>query len=653
MGSRLKYRAKIFVAVVALAIVALALLTGAAESQEETDAAPIAIAQSSATNNPNEDQNTGATTKAQSDASEHPAPLTIAPGDSLWSVSQERLGPDATPGQIANEVERIFELNRNRIGDDPNLILPGQEILLSPVSELPAPQPASGAVPQQATEPLPEPAPAVTPEPVHGVASAPVNRFVEVVLKVGEYIGYPLVILVSILGIRILLYFRNFFLHWPRYRRLKRISTQDLKALPNIPFVKVQITTRGTPGTTEVIRRGIQNIVALCEEAPTFYSEKLSVEVITESRDQKEVLEREFARTPVALEGVVLPILGDYETPKGTLMKARALHYMVELRRKGFNRKPGRTFIVHYDEESVMEPDELRKLIHYLATTGKKLTEGPIIYPLEFTDATTICRAMESVRPIGCHECREVMETGTPLHLHGSNLVIDEDLENELGWDIGTLDGQPLISEDYVFGVLTYLKEGPEVFGWHGSMMLEQPPFSFKSAFKQRFRWIFGVLQGMAIMQRMPEFSRLSRKMRLKLIWSTRFRILTFALGMPTGALSLLYLLYQAGLVLSGRDFVPLPLPLMLWMVLIGFLWLNMLFIGAWYNLFHARQLSPLQRWSEGARTFAVAPVAGLLESTAGLWAVIKWMAGSREVSWKPTPKTKLADKVMDWRKAD
>ncbi len=155
------------------------------------------------------------------------------------------------------------------------------------------------------------------------------------------------------------------------------------------------------------------------------------------------------------------------------------------------------------------------------------------------------------------------------------------------------------------------------------------------------------------MMQRMPEFRTLSRKMRFKLLWGTRFRILSFILGLPTGGLSIVYLLYQGGLVLSGRDFIPLPMPVMFWLALIGVLWLNMFFIGAWYNLFHAWQLSPGQRWIEGTRVLAVAPLAGILESSAALWAVAKWVVGSRDVSWKPTPKTKLADKVMDWRKAD
>jgi hypothetical protein len=296
----------------------------------------------------------------------------------------------------------------------------------------------------------------------------------------------------------------------------------------------------------------------------------------------------------------------------------------------------------------VLEPDELRKLIHYLATTDKKLTEGPILYPLEYLDAHTLCRSMEANRPLGCFECRHVMETGTPLHLHGSNLVVDEELENELGWDIGTLDGQPFISEDYVFGVQAYLKYGPSVFGWHGAVMLEQPPFSITSAFKQRFRWIFGVLQGISMLRRMPEFHRLPRKMRWHLVWGTRYRIATFALGLPTGALSLLYLLYEGWLVLAGREFLPLPLPIMAWLFVVGFLWLN----SAWYILSSRPDMGWPARCAEGALVIAAAPVAGLVESAAGFWAVVKWLSGERKVAWTPTPKTKLADQTVNWRAA-
>ena len=470
----------------------------------------------------------------------------------------------------------------------------------------------------------------------------------DTVLEWGKYIGYPIVVMISLIGIRYLYYFHSYFFHWSRYRLLETVTTSDIRALQYIPFIKIQITTRGAFGSTEVIRRGIEQILALVKEAPDLYRHKLSVEVVTESYEQKSILEREFGLSLIPVQVFVLA--GQYETLHGTKLKARALHYMVELRRRGVNHKPGKTFVVHYDEESVMEPEELRKLIRYLATTDKKLTEGPIYYPLEYDEASVFCRAMEANRPICCFECREVMESGTPLHMHGSNLVVEEELENELGWDIGNLDGQPFIAEDYVFGVLAYLKRGPQIFGWHGCVMLEQPPFSLKSAFKQRYRWIFGILQGMSMMRRMPEYRKLSRKMRFHMVWATRYRILTFAFGLPTGVFSLFYLLYQAGLIFYGKPIQPLPLPIMCWLLIIGFLWLNSIFIGSWYNISNARHLSISQRWTEVGRVLTLAPIAGILESTAGFWAVVRWIFGNRKVSWQPTPKTKQADNILHVR---
>lgn len=465
-------------------------------------------------------------------------------------------------------------------------------------------------------------------------------------LSGGSAAGIMLATLISLIGIRFLFYFYNFFVHWPKYRHLNSITGQDLKMLPSLPFVKVQITTRGSPGSTEVIRRGIEQIVALVEEDPSLYSPILSVEVITESPEQQRLLEKDFAHAPLHVQVIVLP--QDYQTPHGTQLKARALHYMVEQRRNGLNQVPEKSFIVHYDEESVMEPAELRQLLHYLATTTKRMTEGPIYYPLEYQKASLLCRAMEANRPMGCFECRQVMERGIPLHLHGSNLVIEEALENELGWDIGTLDGQPFIAEDYVFGVTAYLRYGPQIFGWHGCVMLEQPPFSFQSAFKQRFRWIVGVLQGLQMLHRLPAFRTLSLHARWRLLWGTRYRVLTFALGAPAGALSLLYVLYRTVVLFKGHDLLALPMLFQWWLLCLGFLWLNSIVIGAWYNLSSAWYLSKAQRWLELAAVLAIAPVAGILESAAGFWAVAQWMMGNRTVSWQPTPKTAQADRQLN-----
>jgi hypothetical protein len=300
----------------------------------------------------------------------------------------------------------------------------------------------------------------------------------------------------------------------------------------------------------------------------------------------------------------------------------------------------------------VMTPPELKKLIFRLARTDKKILEGPIYYPLEYTEAASICRSMEANRPVGCFECRQVMEDGVPLHLHGSNLVVEEAFENELGWDIGLLDGQPLIAEDYVFGMNAFLTGGKDIFGWHGCVMLEQPPFSFKSAFKQRHRWIIGVLQGMAMARQTAEFRALPDGLRHKLVLGTRYRIATFAAGSVVGGLALLYLpllAVRATQAVLDDGFTPLHPVVAVVMATVGVLWLGSVFIGAWYNLLDAG-LSPSERRSEIARAIAIAPIAGVLESSAGLWAVVEWNLGRRNVSWQPTPKTKAADAEIDWR---
>jgi hypothetical protein len=464
------------------------------------------------------------------------------------------------------------------------------------------------------------------------------------------WLGIVLLAGITLIGLRMVSYWWSFALHWRRYRQRRHVTSAELRRLP-VPYVKIQITTRGSAGSTEVIMRGIRNVLALAIEDPAFYAHLLSVEVVTESEVQAQLLAHAFAGAPVRVEPLVLP--AGYRTARDTKLKARGLHYAVECRRRGWNRKPGRTFVVHYDEESVMVPAELRKLLAVLAHTDKKLLEGPIYYPLEYTDASAICRAMEANRPVGCFECRHVMERGVPLHLHGSNLVVEEEFENALGWDIGSLDGRPLIAEDYVFGMNAFLLAGGERFGWHGCVMLEQPPFSFRSAFKQRHRWIFGVLQGMAMARRTQEFRRLPPRVRRALVWGTRFRIATFALGAVVGAAALPMLPVLLGrslLALAAGDPPPLPPLLVLWLAAVGALWLGSVLIGAWYNVADAG-LSTAGRCGEIARAVALAPIAGIAESSAALQAVLQWISGRREVNWQPTPKTRAADAALDWRR--
>ena len=81
--------------------------------------------------------------------------IVVAPGATLWSISEERLGPNATPQQIASAVERIYALNQNQIGADPNMIFPGQKLLAPPVlvSNASTAEASTGAPAARGTEP--------------------------------------------------------------------------------------------------------------------------------------------------------------------------------------------------------------------------------------------------------------------------------------------------------------------------------------------------------------------------------------------------------------------------------------------------------------------------------------------------------------------
>jgi hypothetical protein len=120
---------RLLVAVVALSIAILTALPGIAQAQQT----PAVSTEADQNADRNTDSATTTTTTAPSrPASKPPERLMVYPGDSFWSVSQRHLGPQASPQQIANEAERIFELNRDRTEGDPSLLMPGEELLVAP-----------------------------------------------------------------------------------------------------------------------------------------------------------------------------------------------------------------------------------------------------------------------------------------------------------------------------------------------------------------------------------------------------------------------------------------------------------------------------------------------------------------------------------------
>jgi LysM domain len=57
--------------------------------------------------------------------------LVVQPGDSLWAIAKRLLGPNASPAELARKVNRLWELNRERIGTGrPDLLLVGTKLRL-------------------------------------------------------------------------------------------------------------------------------------------------------------------------------------------------------------------------------------------------------------------------------------------------------------------------------------------------------------------------------------------------------------------------------------------------------------------------------------------------------------------------------------------
>ena len=63
---------------------------------------------------------------------QRPAPggVTVAPGDTLWSLAEESLPVDATVEDVERRWRQIYAANRGAVGADPDLIRPGQRLLL-------------------------------------------------------------------------------------------------------------------------------------------------------------------------------------------------------------------------------------------------------------------------------------------------------------------------------------------------------------------------------------------------------------------------------------------------------------------------------------------------------------------------------------------
>jgi egghead protein (zeste-white 4 protein) len=438
-----------------------------------------------------------------------------------------------------------------------------------------------------------------------------------------------LTVALVLVALRFVYYYRCWFTSRQWFRRPEPPAVAELVAR-DLPFMKVQVTTKG--GALPVVERSLRELEQICQRHPALGA-KISAEVVTEVAEEARSLQDMFADSALPVTGILLP--PDYSTPRGTQLKARALHYVVELRRAGLNRKPGPTYIVHFDEETLVTEEHLLVLADYLSNNPRPVSQGPILYPLEWSQTPLLCRALECMRPFGCSECARVMENPPPPHLHGSNLVVEEQAENLIGWDLGMLKDQPYVAEDLLFGLRAYSELGDNAFGWHGATMLEQPPLTVFWAVQQRMRWVLGALQGLWAMRHDPAYDGISRYQKRRLALAIGTRIATYCLGYPLGFAGLYFFFRPAHVNVSYSS------PLAYYRLLIiaaGIGWLASYQIGLARNLRY-QQMRRRTRIAQHIGMLLVTPLAGLCETVGPYVAVLRWLVGYRKARWTPTPK--------------
>jgi hypothetical protein len=417
------------------------------------------------------------------------------------------------------------------------------------------------------------------------------------------------------------------------------------------PRFSIQITTKG--GEAHIIKEGLEVFEKIYQILPAQLAQLITVDLLSENADDIKYLNE--VTMSFGFNFHVVP--KDYLTPNGTQLKARALQYMID-QRQSIDRK--NNYIIHLDAESILTLQCLCAIMYSVgkATDKQVIFQGPIFYPHYWNFTNPISKQMESLRPWNCYECRSSTDRSYPFHLHGSNLVVREDIEKQVGWDFGLLYGYPLVAEDLLFGLRAYLLMGKSAFAWHGGILLEQPGLSVADSIKQRIRWIRGTLQAQALLQTWPEFQDNPKIVRTRIKRKLWFKIVIYAAGFIPASISLVFILYiiTTGLIngdfpisfnslgsLSDPYFLDAEFPR--YIIVIPFigmiLWLLSIQIGLYHNL-SKTDLGLLQKIKDHILILLITPIATLIETGAVLFTVLSWSLGRKNANWEITPKISM-----------
>jgi egghead protein (zeste-white 4 protein) len=419
---------------------------------------------------------------------------------------------------------------------------------------------------------------------------------------------------------------------WRTLKNRKVFIVKDPEGFFNQYSIIFQITTRSAT-KTPVVKRGIQSIVNSAEKI-NFHNYQISV--VTDDPHDRWTLKSEKCELVV--------VEANYQT--NAIKKGRALQYAVEYRRR-IGKNNSERWIFHMDEESYVTQQTILALLKFIREGKGVVSEGPIFYPLKFESANRLTAIAESVRPFACYDCVSQMTNPPPLHMHGSNLLVRSDIEDEIGWRFGYT-----LAEDQMFGYKVYEKYGQGSMGWHGGILLEQPPLNLKDHFFQRRRWFLGTMQNL---------DKFPRWHRYKVMFKSVTLFLGFASGVASTALMIqAYILpffsistHEFGVVssdimsLSGElqissvlasiansssTTAPIELAISAILLFASLVWLGSYQLGLFLNLRYSKM-----KWAKKVllhlQALILCPVIGLVETFPAVYAIMEYAVKKKQAT--------------------
>lgn len=300
------------------------------------------------------------------------------------------------------------------------------------------------------------------------------------------------------------------------------------------------------------------------------------------------------------------------------------------------------------DDESYVTSQTILALLKYIREGKGIASEGPIFYPLKFQTANRITAIAESIRPYACYDCVTQMTRPPPLHMHGSNLLVRSDVEDEIGWNFG-----PTLAEDQMFGFVVSQKYGPNSMGWHGGILLEQPPLNLKDHFFQRRRWVLGTMQNLDKFPRFHRFKLMFKSVTYFMGFASAVASTTLMIhnylpmfwslpdlnGKVDGFMSIPDSLASVSLQSILDTFAaagPVEVGIGALLLFTSLIWLASYQLGLFLNLRYSG-ISKFRRMLLHGQTLILCPLIGLVETFPAFWATIEY--GIRK-------KNKAAEKI-------